>query len=88
MMNINNSTLTFCKGKLNINLEMNNWINISGVHDVELIKKIGEYFNIDTLILEDIVNNNQRLKIEIRDNLIYIVLKLIIPTENDIFKHE
>ncbi len=82
--------LNFYKDKLNLNInpEMNNWINISGVHDVELIKKIGEYFNIDTLILEDIVSTNQRPKIEVRDNLIYIVLKLIIPTENDIFKYE
>lgn len=82
--------LNFYKNELNLNtnFEMNNWINISGIHDVELIKKIGQYFNIDSLILEDILSNNQRPKIEIRDNLIYIVLKLIIPIENNLFKYE
>lgn len=73
---------------LNLDYEKNNWISISGIHDVELIKKIGEYFDIDNLILEDIVNNNQRPKIEIRDNLIFIVLKLITSNENNEFKYE
>ena len=87
--NINNN-INIYKETLNLslNFEMNNWINIVGIHDVELVKKIGEIFNIDNLILEDVVNNGQRPKIEIRDNLIFIVLKLIIPTENNEFKYE
>ncbi|MEG0234703.1 MAG: magnesium/cobalt transporter CorA [Cetobacterium sp.] len=73
---------------LRLNFEMNNWINIIGIHDIELIKKIGEKFSIDNLILEDVVNNGQRPKIEIRDNLIFIVLKLITSDENNEFKYE
>ncbi|MGL5278734.1 MAG: magnesium/cobalt transporter CorA [Cetobacterium sp.] len=73
---------------LNLDLKMNNWINISGIHDVDLIKKIGEYLNIDNLVLEDIVSNNQRPKIEVRDNLIFIVLKLITHNENNEFRYE
>lgn len=73
---------------LSLNFEMNNWINIIGIHDTELIKKIGEKFSIDNLILEDIVSNGQRPKIEIRDNLIFIVLKLITAVENNEFKYE
>lgn len=84
----NNVNIYKEKLKLNLNFEMNNWINIIGIHDIELIKKIGETFCIDNLVLEDIVSNGQRPKIEIRDNLIFIVLKLITPIENNDFKYE
>jgi magnesium transporter len=32
------------------------WINVHGVHDVNLIKKIGELFKLHPLVLEDILN--------------------------------
>ncbi|MGL5349080.1 MAG: magnesium/cobalt transporter CorA [Cetobacterium sp.] len=73
---------------LNSKFEMNNWLNITGIHDIELVKKIGNFFNIDSLILEDIVSNSQRPKIEVRDNLIFIVLKLITQESQGEFKYE
>ncbi|MGL4358068.1 MAG: magnesium/cobalt transporter CorA [Cetobacterium sp.] len=78
------------KQDLNLKLipELNNWLNISGIHNVEMIKNIGEFFKIDSLILEDILSNDQRPKIEVRDNLVFINLKLISPESNDIFKYE
>ncbi|ERT66105.1 magnesium and cobalt transport protein CorA [Cetobacterium somerae ATCC BAA-474] len=54
-----------------------NWLNIGGIHNTELIKKVGEAFNIDSLILEDLLNNSQRPKLEIRDDYIFITLKMI-----------
>ncbi len=53
------------------------WINFDGIHDVKMIEQIGSHFGIDTLILEDIVNSNQRPKIEDYGDYIYIVLKLL-----------
>lgn len=32
------------------------WINIGGIHQVEIIRKIGKHFNLHPLILEDVVN--------------------------------
>ncbi|MGL5202257.1 magnesium/cobalt transporter CorA [Cetobacterium sp.] len=86
-VNIETSNL---KQDLNLKLlpELNNWLNISGIHNVEMIKNIGEFFKIDSLILEDILSNDQRPKIEVRDNLVFINLKLISPESNDIFKYE
>lgn len=86
-VNIETSNL---KQDLNLNLvpELNNWLNISGIHNVEMVKNIGEFFKIDSLILEDILSNDQRPKIEVRDNLVFINLKLISPESNDIFKYE
>jgi len=53
------------------------WLNVDGLHDVTLIEKIGINFNIHPLILEDILNTDQRSKIEIYDEYIFIVIKKI-----------
>jgi len=53
------------------------WINIDGVHQVDLIEKIGTQFGLHPLILEDIVNTSQRPKMEDYENYLFIVLKMI-----------
>jgi len=53
------------------------WINIDGIHQIDIIKKIGGYFNLHPLILEDIVNTGQRPKMEDFENYIFIVLKMV-----------
>ncbi len=51
------------------------WINVSGVHEISIISKIGEHFGIHHLVLEDILNTQQRPKFEDHDDYIYIVLR-------------
>jgi len=53
------------------------WININGLHDIGLIEKIGECFKIHPLVLEDILNVDQRPKIEDHDDYIFVVLKML-----------
>ncbi len=53
------------------------WLNIDGIHDVELIEKIGRHFNIHPLTLEDILNTGQRPKVEEFEDYIYFVIKMI-----------
>lgn len=53
------------------------WINIDGLHEIELIEKIGTHFSIHPLILEDIVNTGQRPKVEDFDDYIYLVFKML-----------
>jgi len=38
------------------------WINIYGLHDIELLKKLGDYFNLGTLLQEDMLNTDQQPK--------------------------
>jgi magnesium transporter len=57
------------------------WINIDGLHDIELVEKMGKYYEIHPLVLEDIVNTTQRPKFEDMDTYIFIVLKML--TYND-----
>ena len=66
------------------------WINIDGIHDVEIIDKLGKQFDLHTLVLEDILNTGQRPKYEDFDNHLFIVLKMIMFDENrnDIFSEQ
>ncbi len=53
------------------------WINIDGLHDVELVEKIGKQFNLHPLVLEDILNTGQRPKTEDLDDYFFVVLKML-----------
>jgi magnesium transporter len=53
------------------------WINIDGLHDVGVIEKTGQCFNLHPLLLEDILNTDQRPKMEDYDSYVFIVLKMI-----------
>lgn len=72
---------------INLNPINVNWLHIGGIHNPELIKKIGESFNIDSLILEDLLNSSQRPKLETRDDFIFITLKMI-SKNNSKFEYE
>lgn len=50
------------------------WIDVSGSHPISTLQKIGEIFGIHALTLEDIVNRDQRPKVEEFDHYMYIVL--------------
>lgn len=58
------------------------WINIDGIHDLEIIDKLGKQFELHSLVLEDILNTGQRPKYEDFDNHLFIVLKMIMFDEN------
>ena len=48
------------------------WINVDGLHDVDIIEKIGQNFGIHPLTLEDIVNTGHRPKAEDFEDYEYI----------------
>jgi magnesium transporter len=53
------------------------WINIDGLHNIEVIEKIGKNFDLHPLVLEDILNTGQRPKFEDMDSYLFIVLKML-----------
>ena len=53
------------------------WTNVTGVHDPQLVKEIGEIFNLHPLVLEDIANTSQRPKLEEFDDYAYVVAKMV-----------
>ncbi len=67
----------------------NSWINVEGITDIDLVAEIGQLFDIHPLVLEDIVNPRQRIKCEVYDNYVFIVLKMITYSdENESFDKE
>jgi magnesium transporter len=52
------------------------WINIDGVHEVKIIEELGKNYNFHPLILEDIVDTDQRPKIKDFGDYIFIILKM------------
>ena len=53
------------------------WINIDGLHDADLIQKMGELFNIHGILLEDMLDTGQRPKFAETDELMVVILKML-----------
>jgi len=53
------------------------WINVDGLHQVEILEKLGNCYSLHPLVLEDILNTEQRPKMEDYGEYLYIVLKML-----------
>ncbi len=53
------------------------WLNLDGLHDIEVMERIGEKYNIHPLILEDVLSTGGRPKFEEYEGHLFIVLKMI-----------
>ena len=54
------------------------WIRVEGIHETEVLRKLGEVFGIHSLVLEDILHTEQRPKVEDYDDYLYVVLKVLL----------
>lgn len=66
------SQCTGCKNENDLT-----WLIVDGVHDIDLVGAIGKQFDLDSLMLEDIVNTKHRPKEEEFSNCLFICLKII-----------
>jgi magnesium transporter len=60
-----------------INSQTVTWIDIYGLHDIEIIQKVGELFNLPALLLENIVNTDLRPKYEDGDTYDAFIVKML-----------
>jgi len=51
------------------------WVNIDGLHQTEMLEALGNCYGFHPLVLEDILNTDQRPKIEDYGDYLYIVLR-------------
>lgn len=58
------------------------WIQIQGLHDIERLQNVWDYFELHPLIQEDIVNMSQRPKIEHYSDAVFIVMRMITHKQN------
>jgi magnesium transporter len=62
------------------------WINVNGVSQAKTLEKLGETFAIHPLVLEDILDVEQRPKIEDYESYLFVVLKALkhLPDDQEI----
>lgn len=71
---IKNINVEDCFSYKNSNTE--SWINIDGLHNIETISKIGDFYELHPLLMEDVLNTHHRPKVEQFDNCLFITLKM------------
>ncbi|MCG8607284.1 magnesium/cobalt transporter CorA [bacterium] len=59
------------------------WLNIDGLHRVDILEQIGGYFKVHPLVLEDILNTTQRPKVEEYGDYTFIVAKMIMYNDSE-----
>ena len=62
------------------------WVNVDGLRDTDVIRRIGESFDLHNLVLEDIVAPHQRPKVETYPDFLFIVARM--PDMHDGFDTE
>lgn len=60
------------------------WLNFHGVHDVELLKKVGKAINLDRLTIRQILDTTQRPKVEEYDDHLFFSVKSIAKNNEEI----
>jgi magnesium transporter len=53
------------------------WVNVDGLHEVDMIQKLGDRFGLHPLVLEDIVNTGQRPKVEDFEDYLFLIIKML-----------
>jgi magnesium transporter len=53
------------------------WIHADGVHEVGVVESLGQALGLHPLVMEDILNTDQRPKLEPYDDYLFVVLKML-----------
>ena len=64
------------------NLNKINWLNIHGLNNIELIKSVGSFLDVDNFILGDILNTTRRTKLDELHDVLFFNIKSLLPTEH------
>jgi magnesium transporter len=57
------------------------WINVGGVHKVDVLEAFGKQFGLHPLLLEDIANTDQRPKLDDYESYLFLVVKMLVVTD-------
>lgn len=55
------------------------WLNVDGLGDADVIRRIGDHFGLHPLALEDVVNTHQRPKVESYDHQLFFIIREVMP---------
>lgn len=66
--------------KKHIDVQKTNWLNVHGLNDLNFLKSISDYFDVDNFMLADILNTTRRTKIEEQQDILFFNIKSLLPT--------
>ncbi len=52
------------------------WIDVDGIHQIDILEQFGECLNVHPLVLEDVLNTEQRPKLDDYGEYLFVVLKM------------
>jgi magnesium transporter len=58
------------------------WIDIDGNHDAALMEDLGEKFGLHPLLVADAMSSEQRTKLDVMDDAMFLVMKMIYANED------
>lgn len=58
------------------------WLNLHGIHDIAIINKVCKSIAIHPLVIQDILDTNQRPKFQDFDGYWFFTLKSVLPSQN------
>ncbi|MES2796369.1 MAG: magnesium/cobalt transporter CorA [Bacteroidota bacterium] len=68
----------FAKIEIDTQDNKKTWLNVDGIHQPNAIQEIGNIFNLHPLLLEDVLNTNQKPKLEYYgEDILYFTMKSI-----------
>jgi len=53
------------------------WISVTGLHDIDLMGDLSRRFDIHPLLIEDILNPDQRPKMDVFEHLLFLVMRRV-----------
>ena len=56
------------------------WIDVQGLGDVNVVRRLGEVFHLHRLALEDVLNHHQRAKVEPYGEHVFIIARMLTTT--------
>jgi magnesium transporter len=71
----------------NLRADSVNWINVDGLADRNIIAKLGEHFNLHSLLLEDVCSEHQP-KVEEYDEYLFFTLKMLYQIKDGVIDYE
>jgi magnesium transporter len=57
------------------------WVDVGGVHKMDILESFGKQFQLHSLLLEDIANTDQRPKLDDYETCLFLVLKMLSVTD-------
>lgn len=65
-----------------IDLTKQNWLNLHGLNDIEIMQQVGDFLQVDKFMLGDILNTTKRTKLDEYHHVLFFSIKSILPVEN------